>query len=106
MLRVQLGLRQVFLMYFCAFLFYALCYWVVSNGYWLTGNRCELYHQSDATVGDATPSGDPFNFIDAYMFSVEPMATIGYSSPDSIFFNDCERSLSRYAAVTDLSVQC
>ena len=91
-------------MYFCAFLFYALCYWVVSNGYWLTGNRCELYHQSDATVGDATPSGDPFNFIDAYMFSVETMATIGYSSPDSIFFNDCERSRSRCAAVT--IVQC
>ena len=47
--------------------------------------NCGLVHQN----GDGTNTHTAMSFWDAVFFSVETQATIGYSAPSDIFFNDC-----------------
>jgi hypothetical protein len=47
--------------------------------------RCGLVHQKR----DGSQTGIPMNVWDALFFSVETQATIGYSAPSDIFFDDC-----------------
>lgn len=64
-------------MYVIVWIVFAVPYFVIARG---SDHACGLL--------DNAGSGHQFSFLDAFFFSVETMATIGYSAPD-IFFHEC-----------------
>ena len=69
------------IMYMLAWCGFAVIYWWISHQ---EDGKCDL-------VGDTSRSKSHggFTAVEAFFFSVETMATIGYGAPESIFFNSC-----------------
>ncbi len=71
-------------MYVIAWLVFALVYWLISGR---ESRQCDLV--PDTAAAGSNSESRNLSFADAFFFSVETMATIGYGAPESIFFDAC-----------------